>query len=121
MSLSGGFSIFGCANSGSTKNDEAAYGDEKGPTTVLHREKDKYQYILIFGDKYQYILIFLNTSYVPNSRFVMCRTFYYPDISKLLHQRLFLSKPGGDTCLVQSRQLGWGNDKKSKCIDICPQ
>ena len=39
------------------------------------REKDQYQFILIFGDKYQYILIFLNTSYVPNSRFVMCGIF----------------------------------------------
>ena len=33
MSLSGGFSIFGCANSGSTKNDKVAYGDEKGQNT----------------------------------------------------------------------------------------
>ena len=33
MSLSGRFSIFGCANSDSTKNDKAAYGDEKGQNT----------------------------------------------------------------------------------------
>ena len=29
MPLSGGFSIFGCANSGSTKNDKAAYTKTK--------------------------------------------------------------------------------------------